>query len=52
LSLLQLVCLYAVAGFTVFTSIAAFDCVHTACVGLLVLLLLLTFLLLLAFLLL
>jgi hypothetical protein len=33
LSLLQLASLHAVAGFTVFASIPAFDCVHTACVG-------------------
>ncbi len=32
LSLLQLASLY-VAGFIVFASIPAFDCVHTACVG-------------------
>ncbi len=50
-SLQQLASLHAVAGFTVFASIPAFDCAHTACV-VLALLLLLTFLLLLAFLLL
>ncbi len=33
LSLLQLTSLHAVAGFTVFASIPAFECVHTACDG-------------------
>jgi hypothetical protein len=33
LSLLQLASLHAVAGFAVFASIPAFDCIHTACVG-------------------
>ncbi len=32
MSLLQLASLHAVAGFTVFASIPAFDCAHTACV--------------------
>ncbi len=33
LSLMQLASLHAVAGFTVFASIPAFDCIHTSCVG-------------------
>jgi hypothetical protein len=33
LSLLQLASLHAVASFSVFASIPAFDCIHTACLG-------------------